>query len=84
MSADSRDLGGRCRSSCRSAPLVSCFCTGNVEAARCQAVREDAGVPEPGAGGFGVWQLPAPGRYQAKEHDLLTHQCREAVEVLGT
>lgn len=84
MSADSRDLGGMCRSSCRSAQLVCCFCTGSVETAQCQAVREDAGMPDPGAGEFGVWELPAPCRYQAKEHNMVTHQWREVVEVLAT
>lgn len=67
VSADSRDLGGMYRSSCRSAKLVFCFHTGRVETAQGQAVRKDTSIPEPGAGEFGVWELPAPCRYPAKE-----------------
>lgn len=67
VSADSRNLGGTCRSSCISTKYVYCFHTGSVETAQGQAVRKDAGPPDPGAGEFGVLELPAPCRYQAEE-----------------
>lgn len=70
VSADSRSLGRMCRSSCRSAEFVYCFHTGSAETAQGQAVRKDAGLPDPGAGEVGVLELPAPCRCQAKENTV--------------